>query len=180
MDLTPEAIAAIAGWQSVYPGFDRNDPLACKAHIQSVLDYVTSSGDLECHVLQDGGLSNYAVLFVFIKKGMPAPTSYRHVDGLLVYLSLCAPLAIVGYTRKCPDPDMTSYNSLTIRDLIAPEAFKEGMEIRTLAALHVGGYRVLSTEEVNQPLPPGVEPYGYCYADVPGDCVFTAIFADTD
>jgi hypothetical protein len=95
MDLTPEAIDAIAGWQSAYPGFDRNDDLS-KTPIQRLLDYFTSSADLDCHILKGGGLSNYAGLFIFSRKDMPVFV-YQHVEGLLVYLSLCAPLAVAGY-----------------------------------------------------------------------------------
>lgn len=87
MDLTPEAIDAIAGWQSAYPGFDRNDDLS-KTPIQRLLDYFTSSADLDCHILKGGGLSNYAGLFIFSRKDMPVFV-YQHVEGLLVYLSLC-------------------------------------------------------------------------------------------
>ncbi len=178
MDLTPEAIDAIAGWQSAYPGFDRNDDL-CKTRIQRLLDYFESSADLDCHILKDGGLSNYAVLFIFSRNDVPLIV-YRHVEGLLVYMSLCAPLAVVGHTHKCPDPDMTNYVPLTIEDLIAPDAFDDPVERKTLAVIQSGGYRVLSAEEVSRPLPPGVEPYGYCDADVPAGCLFTAIFSDTD
>jgi hypothetical protein len=99
---------------------------------------------------------------------------------LLVYLSLCAPVAVAGRARKCADPDMTCHQPLAINGLMAPGSFRKPMEIRTLAALGLASYQVLSVEEVSRPLPPGVEPYGYCYVDVPGDCLFTALFSETD
>jgi hypothetical protein len=180
MELTPQAIETIAGWQSAYPGFDRDDDLARKVRFRSILDYIGASGDLDCHVLQSGGLSNYAVLFVFFKKDVPSFCLSSSVEGLLVYLSLCAPLAVIGHSRRCVDPDLTSYDPLALEDLLAPDDFRETIEIRTLAAIQSVGYRVLLAEEVSQPLPPGVEPYGYCYAEVPENSVFTALFADTD
>jgi hypothetical protein len=180
MELTTEAIRAIANWQSAYPGFDRDDDVACEAHIRAICESITSSGELDCHVLATGGLSNYAVVFVFDKKDVEASFAYPMVNGLLVYLSLCAPVAVAGHARKCADPDMTCRQPLAINGLMGPGSFRTPMETRTLAALGLAGYQVLSAEEVSRPLPPGVERYGYCSADVPSDCLFTALFSDTD
>jgi hypothetical protein len=180
MDLTPEAIVAIAEWQPAYPGFDRNDDSVCRDHIQPILDHFASSGDIGCHVLKDGGNSNYSVLFVFFVKDVPSFAFSRKVEGLLVYLNLCAPLAVVGRSRRCVDPDLISYTPLEIEGLIPPGAFSALLETITLAAIQSGGYRVLSTEEVNQPLPPRVTPWEHSFAAGPCDRVFHALFADSD
>ena len=179
MHLTPEDIATIAGWQSTQDGFSRDDPKT-GVRVRSIADRLRSPGHLSCDILWDDGLKNYFVLFAYIVADVPSFSFAHSVEGLLIYLSACAPVGVVGRSSRCVDPGLRSHDPLEIADLIDPDNPTGDLEKATIDAIRSEGYEVLSAEAVSKPLPPGVTPLDYCDGRSPWDRVFHALFSDTD
>lgn len=179
MSMTAEEIAKIAEWEPVHELLGRGQPLLL-THIQPIIDRITASRDLGCKILSDDGLSNYFTLFIFLIADVPAFCLEYKVNGVLLYLSSCAPVGVFGRRSRCVAPRLTSYDALDIEDLIDPINPKGELEKRTVDAVRSGGYELLSAEEVGRPLPSGVKPFEYCLCHEPWDKVFHALFANTD
>lgn len=179
MPLTDAEVAEIADWQSTHPGFGR-DNAQTAVRVQEIADRLKSSGSLGCEIVKDDGLSNYFVLFAYIGAEAPSYPLERKVDGLLIYLSACAPVGVVGRSRKCVGPGLSSHDPLRIDTLLAPNRPSDHLEEEVFQAIRSSGYELLTPEEVSKPLPQGVKPFDYCHSPEPWDRVFHALFGDTD
>jgi hypothetical protein len=177
MNLSDHEIAQIAEWEPIRAGFGRGDGRTA-LRIQGIMDEIKSSGDFGCDLLEDDGLSNYYMLFAFALADVPNPFPARQMKGLLIYLSTCAPVCVVG--RKMLYRGFSVDSHLSIDVLISPDQADGQTEHRCFQALRDGGYEVLSAEEVAKPLPPGVTPYEYFHGPKPWDRVFHALFANSD
>src|SRR5437764_6172426 len=113
MNVTREEIAAIAAWQSIQAGFGRDDAQT-SIRIHEIIDRLNSSSDHGCEMLEDDGLSNYFVLFAFALADVPSFALTRSVEGLLIYLSACAPVSVVGRSKKCVGPGFSAHDPLEI------------------------------------------------------------------
>ena len=179
MHLTDDEIRLIAEWEPIQEGFGRDDDRT-GVRIRDIADQINSSGDFGCEILADDGLSNYFELFAFNVADAPPQDGLRRVDGLLVYLSACAPVGVVGRSQKCIGAEFSSRGPLEIDKLIYPDHLCDPLEQKVFEAIRFGGYQLLSVEEISRPLPPGVEPYEYCFSSEPWDRVFHALFGNTD
>jgi hypothetical protein len=179
MPLTDDEIVAIAKWQPIREGFGRDDSRT-GMRIQGILDQINASGEFRCKLIADDGLSNYFALFAYHVADQRAFSRAGQVDGLLVYLSACAPVGVVGCSQRISTRALTSHYPFEIDALISPDQFRSPREQNVLNAIRSGGYEVLSRDEVSKPLPPGVKPDEYCYSSEPWDRVFHALFATTD
>jgi hypothetical protein len=179
MHITPDALAKIAHWQPAQEGFGRDDAQT-PARIQAIANHLRESpSGFGCDILEEDGLSNYFVLFAYVVADVPSFALERYVEGLLIYLSACAAVGVVGRSQHCVAPGLSAYSPLEIDDLLAPEHPAGRFEEITFAAIRSGGYELLSAEEVGQPLPSGVAPDEYCLGAKPWDRVFHALFANT-
>src|SRR5262249_55973502 len=95
MHLTNDEIRAIAEWQPIKAGFGRDNPQTA-IRIRVIVDRINSSGDIGCEILEEDGLSNYFELFAFVVAAVSSECLSRRVDGLLIYLSACGPVGVVG------------------------------------------------------------------------------------
>jgi hypothetical protein len=179
MPLTNNEIKAIAEWQPIRLGFGREDAQTA-IRIQGIVARLNSSGDLGCEMLEDDGLSNYFVLFAFVEADVPSNAIARSVEGLLIYLSACAPVGVVGRSRKCVGEGFLSHDPLQIDTIVAPDHPNGRLEEKTFEVIRSGGYELLSADEVSKPLPTGVKAYEYCFSPEPWDRVFHALFGNTD
>src|SRR5262245_62096902 len=103
MHLTRDEVIEIAAWGSTREGFGRDEPLT-RTRIQAIADRINSLGDLGCERLTDDGISNYFVLFAYVVAEVPSFALAHRVDGLLIYLSACAPVGVLGRSQKCVGP----------------------------------------------------------------------------
>ncbi len=179
MLLTDAEIGTIAKWQPIREGFGRGDART-EARVRSIVEAVNGTDDFRCMLIADDGLSNYFTLFAYHVAEQRAFSRAGQVDGLLVYLSACAPVGVVGCSQRISTRALTSHYPLEIDALISPDQFRSPLEQNVLNAIRSGGYEVLSRDEVSKPLPPGVKPDEYCYSSEPWDRVFHALFANTD
>jgi hypothetical protein len=179
MILSPDAIAAIARWDSAHPGFGRDDPQT-RTRIEAIADRVRESGEVGCDVLDDDGLSNYFVLFTYAVADVPSFPLAHKVEGLLIYLSACAPVGVAGHSCKCVGESLRSFDPLGTGDLIDNQQLHGGIEKVAFDAIRAEGYELLSMKAVNEPIPPGIEPFEYCRVPHPWDRVFHGLFANTD
>lgn len=179
MHVTHQEIAKIAEWDPTQACFGRSETKT-RLRIQTIAEGISSSADLGCDILKEDGLSNYFVLFAYMLADVPPFPLARKIEGLLIYLSACAPLGVLGWSRRCVAPGISSYDSLELETLLDPQNANGHLEEKTIEAIRAAGYELMSAREAGQPLPPGVRPYEYCLARKPWDRVFHAVFADTD
>ncbi len=179
MQLTNDEIEAIANWQPIMAGFGRDDAQT-GVRVQAIVSRINLSSDFGCEMLADDGLSNYFALFAFASADVPSFSLSRQVEGLLVYLSACGPVGVVGRSRKYIEPGLSSFEPLQIEALLPPDEPNGQLEELSFATIRLGGYELLSVEAVSKPLPPGVKPYEYCDSPEPWDRVFHALFGNTD
>lgn len=179
MPLTNDEIATIAEWQPIRVGFGRDDTQTA-IRIKGIVDRINSSGDFGCEILEDDGLSNYFVLFAFAVADVPSNALSRQVEGLLIYLSACGPVGVVGRARKCVGPGCSLHAPLRLEVLLSPEQPNGRLEQKSTEEIRSGGYELLSVDDISKPLPPGVKPYEYCFSSEPCDRVFHALFGNTD
>lgn len=180
MPLTNDEIRTIAQWDPIRAGFGRDDPQT-EIRIKAIVDRINSSGDLGCEILEYDGLSNYFVLFAFAVADVSSNTPTRQVEGLLIYLSACGPVGVVGRSGKCVGPGCFWHDPLHLETLLSPDEANGRLEQTTIEEIRSCGYELLSVEEVSKPLPPAVEPYHeFCLGPEPWDRVFHALFGNTD
>jgi hypothetical protein len=113
MKLATEEIRKIAQWEAVGAGYGRENP-ETRIRVWSLADHLRSSVDFGCDVLEEDGLSNYFVLFTYVVADVPSFSFAHSVNGLLIYLSACAPVAVAGRSSRCVDPGLSSYTPLAI------------------------------------------------------------------
>jgi hypothetical protein len=179
MTLTSEEIAMIAAWQPILTGFGREDSRTA-ARIRVIADQLKAVGDIDCEILQDDGTSNYFTLFAYVVEDVPTFPLAKAVQGLLIYLSACASVCVVGRSQKCAAAGISSHEPLDIDMLLAPDRPECHLEQMAFGAVRSSGYEIMTTGDVSQPLPLGVEPFEYCLSPKPWDRVFHALFANTD
>lgn len=177
--LTDHEIGLIAGWDSIQEGFGRDDERTAD-RVRAISNRICSSGDCGCGLREDDGLSNYFVLFSYRIADVPDFAPSRRVDGLLIYLSACGPIGVAGRSREFVGPGLFSHQHLDIPTLTSPETPSDRLEEVAYAAIRAEGYELLSSDEVSGSLPPGVQPFEYCYCAEPWDRVFHALFANFD
>jgi hypothetical protein len=179
MPLTNDEIRAIAEWQPMKSGFGRDEHQTA-VRIQGIADRISSFGDLACKILVDDGLSNYFVLFAFVAPAGTSDTRFCGVEGLLIYLSSCGPVGVVGRSRAYPGADYAVHVQLQIETLVSPDQPNGRLEELGFEAIRSAGYEILSVADVAKPLPDGIEPFDYCLCPKPWNRVFHALFGNTD
>jgi hypothetical protein len=179
MPLTNDEIATIAEWEPIKAGFGRDEGQTAR-RIRAIVDQINSFSEFGCKMLEDDGLSNYFVVFAFVRAEVRYDALSRNVEGLLVYLSSCGPVGVVGRSRHFVGTDFLSHGVLEMDTLISPDQAERRLEEVVFEAIRSGGYQLLSPAEVKQPLPPGVKPFEYCLSQEPWDRVFHALFGNTD
>ena len=119
MTLTHNQIAAIAKWEPIQPGFGREDNRT-GIRVQEIVDRINSSRVFGCELLENDGLSNYFALFAHPVSGVPSFALERSVEGLLIYLSACAPVGVIGRASCIVGAQFRAYDPLALDMLIDP------------------------------------------------------------
>ena len=179
MLLTDDEIDAIAKWQPIHEEYGRENSQTA-IRVKLIVERINSYADIGCELLEDDGLSNYFVLFAFTRVDVPSNALSRKVEGLLIYLSACGLIGVIGRSQKSVGPGFSSHDPLQIEaltSLLQPIGRIEGVVIE---AIQFCGYKLLSAEEVSRPLPLGVTPFEYCFSSEPWDRVFHTLFGNTD
>ena len=188
MLLTTDDLIRIAGWEPAVAGFDR-DEATVEKYIQPILDQIgvpeNALGSVfekvAYNIFETGGLSNYFAFFVFCPQDRGREHAvYRFQAGITVYLSLFAPVGVIGKAERMLGQGVEAPPYLEIEDLIDPCDCASPLAVLTAKAISTAEYRLLSPNEARQPLPPGVQPYEYCMCHEPWDRVFHGLFANTD
>lgn len=179
MPLSNDQLATIADWQATQAGFGRDAPQTA-IRVRAIAARVAASDGFGCELVEEDGMSNYFVLFTYRVADVPTCAAARKVDGLLIYLSACAPVGVVGRTRKFVCDEPTSAPILEMEMLLEPSAPACPLAEVTLEAIRAGGYQILTAEELSKPLPAGIKPLDYCLSREPWDRVLHALFSNTD
>lgn len=178
MRLTDDEISCIATWEEIQAGFGRDDP-ATSARIEAIVAQLNSSDHCRAKVLQQDGISNYFVICV-----IPSVHTWSHlepcrkVDGLLINLSACAPVGVVGPGRFVIEG--VGFERMDIDQVIDPSALNGTTAECVVETLRHHSYELLTKAEVEMLLPAGVVAWEYCYGKAPWNRRFHALFADTD
>jgi hypothetical protein len=189
MHFSREQLENFAAWQPVVAGYDRHTPLVenftIHHRIHPLIADITASRQFRSHTFEDGGLSNYFAFFLHFSSDLPDIShlegySAIKVSGISVYLSLLAPVGVFGRTSAMIGPRSWSGWGLELADVCNTTEAEGELETTFLSTIAKTPYRLLSREEIMQPLPPGVEPYEYCLCEGPYDKVFHVLFANTD
>jgi hypothetical protein len=178
MQLTEEDIARVAQWDPVAPGFGRDDERTSR-RIQGIVDQVNASGNVGCELLSDDGMSNFFVLFTYLTahvRDVPFP----RCEGLVVYLSACAPIAAAGRSSKCVGEGFVTHEYLQPETLMDPGRPEGAVEELTIAALRAAGYKLMSSDAAVTPLPRPVSALGRPKSRSDLECVFNALFLEDD
>lgn len=175
-----DEIARIASWQSIHPGFDR-DESTVNERIRPILDAITANAGTAFYIVESGGLANYFAFFVYqsFDAGSIGGT-YQQVEGINVYLSLLAPVGVFGKSEASFGPDSFAWGPLDIPQLLDPRAPPNPLAALVVEAVSKSDYRLLSRAAVDVSLPAGVQPYEYCLSAEPWDRLYHAMFANTD
>jgi hypothetical protein len=179
MKLGDEEIARIAIWESVYPGYDRQD-FTIEHHIRPILNRLQDLVHISLYEFEDGGLSNYFAFFVYVKgDGITIGTDMKNC-GVVVYLSLLAPVGVTGLSEMIGGATWKSSPHLEIADVVSPDCSKDELLTLVFSAVQQSEYALLTPDEIRQTLPQNVTPYEYCMCREPWDRYFHALFANTD
>jgi hypothetical protein len=179
MPLSDNDIRLISRWQPIRESFGRSDART-GARVRGIVDGINAAGDFRCKMLADDGVGNYFTLFAFNSSDARRLSLSKPVDGLLIYLSACAPVGVFGRSQRVEERLVCWHDPLELGSLISPEHLGDPLVEAVVNAIRRGGYEVLSPAEASRPLPAGIEPYEYCYSEEPWDRVFHALFANSD
>jgi hypothetical protein len=186
MRFTTDELVRIARWESIAPGFDR-DEATVVVHIQPILDHLRSDGTIVCRVVQDGGTANYFGFIVHEAVVAHAQSESRKdpmPSGrpcVAVYLSLMAPFGVFGHTTFLDGDDFFALDRLGPEQVVEPKTCRTKMEKAVVKAVRdASRYELLVREDIQALLPEGVEPFEYCFCGEPWDRVFHILFANSD
>ena len=114
--------------------------------------------------MEDGGLSNYFSFFVHQKATLSRVAMYLAVpiEGVTVYLSLLAPVGIIGRQKAQIGPRFFGQPTLGPDDVCDPDKAAGPIETGVVAAVSRTPYHLLTRNDINQQLPEDVRPYEYC------------------
>ncbi|MCE5228745.1 hypothetical protein LLG95_04010 [bacterium] len=83
----------------------------------------------------------------------------------------------MGRASGCFGPD---YSSLNFENIIDPEAATGSIEGMLIKVLEKTPYTLPGSDQLNHPLPAGIEPTEYCFCAEPWDKVFHLLMQMTD
>jgi hypothetical protein len=181
MLFTRAQLENIAAWKPADESFASIDPI--EQYIRPAI--CTLAESYECHIVDDGGLSNYYSVAIHPSLTKQESSLARHYkpyegNGALIYLSLMAPVGAIGRTSITVASDMFGASPLSMESLIDPERGIDETVDAILDAFNGSIYRFLDRHTLAQQLPPHITPDEYCLCDEPWDRVFHALFANTD
>jgi hypothetical protein len=179
--LTHNEVATIAEWKPINPAFGVDNPQTIM-RVKAIVDGLRNVDDFGCK-WQDWQDANYVALFVY--RHSDVQFSYggqeRLVEGLLVYLSACAPIGVVGRSCMSVTPSSEGWAPLEINTLLDPEYPSSALQAATYEVIRSGGYDLLTIKEVSERIPPEIKVNEYSLSpNEPQDRVFHALFACTD
>jgi hypothetical protein len=183
MVFTEEQLAKIAAWQVADERFNSSDPMT--EYIRPAVSALSDSGRWQCHIVDDGGLSNYCSIGVHPSLDREQLSLSRHYmpyygDGIFVYLSLLMPIGVMGRASFTIASDLFSAVHLELTSIIPPIRRVDPTVDAIFDAFSGSIYRFLDRDALSQRLPPHIKPDEYCLCEEPWDRVFHVLFANTD
>lgn len=178
MHLTDDDISSIARWTPIDDSFTAIVDRA----VVSILQRIKKSETYTQGVFETGDLSNYVAFLVCRAEQLvhrPGET-YRQLSPVAVYLSLCAPVGVIGRTHASYGTSFCGIEYLDLDDLIEPSAPENDVERFVVDLIDASPFTLLPPDDVRRPLPRGVVPDEYCLASEPWDKYFHVLFANTD
>jgi hypothetical protein len=183
MEFSNEQLEKFSQWQPVEPGYDRDIATEkcpiINGYIKPLMNDLSSTQDVFCETLEDGGMSNYYSFFLYRSK-----RKIGVFPGLMIYLSLLAPVGVFG--QSIISGSFRSKNLSCMFSGLEPEEVcdvkKVSGELETLfiKLIATTPYRLLTPEEVLRPLPQDITPPECYNCSQPWDKVFHVIFSQTD
>src|SRR5262245_54549252 len=112
--LTEKDVAVIADWIPINSAFGRGNPKT-EQRARAIVDRLRAVDDFGCD-WQDDSLANYFTLFVYRHSDVQFSYGGQEnlVEGLLAYLSSCAPVAVVGRSCRHATPRSEGWAPLEI------------------------------------------------------------------
>jgi hypothetical protein len=178
MQLTEEDIVRVAQWEPIAPGFGRDNEQTSR-RIQGIVDQVNASRIVGCELLWDDGMSNFFVLFTYLTADV-RDVPFPRCEGLVVYLSACAPIAAAGRSSKCVGKGFVTHEYLQPETLIDPGRPQGTIEELTIAVLRAAGYELISPDAAVGLLPRPASALGRPKSRSDSECVFNALFLEDD
>lgn len=183
MSFSEEQLEKIAAWQVADERFASIDPMT--TYIRPAVSTLAESGRWQCHIVDDGGLSNYCSIGVhrsLNKDELSCSRQHKPYrgDGVFAYLSLMVPVGALGRTSFTIASDMFGADPLGMASIIAPARGTDDIVDAILDAFSESIYRFLDGDTLSQRLPRHIKPDEYCLCDEPWDRVFHVLFANTD
>jgi hypothetical protein len=169
-------LSRFANWQSVAPYFGRqengqNDPV--NRIIKPMITRITAA-NFSVKVFHTGGMGNYYSFFVSDK--FPQQGT---VKDYLVYLSILAPVGVMGKSKVTFFDRGLSINDMKLSDVLNYDEVTDEPGQKLLQILMATEYDLLTKQDVSQPLPKGLKRKGFCF-DEPCDKFFHVLFDWTD
>ena len=131
MELTAEQLGYIATWTSADDSFD------AESAIRNVLAMIPESGAYTNGAFEDGGLSNYFAFLVCESSELKPNRyeTYRQLKPLAVYLSLYAPVGVIGRTTSSYGTTFCGTAHLELDDLFEPKDARTNLERNVISTI---------------------------------------------
>lgn len=183
LTFTRSQLEKIAAWKPAHESFECEDPI--ERHIRPALSLIAEYGHYQCHVIDDGGLSNYYSFAIYPSLTKQELSRARHHkpfngDGILVYLSLMVPVGAIGRTSITVASNMFGADPMGMDSLLVPQRGIDESVDMVLDAFNSSIYRFLGHDALAERLPLDIKADEYCLCDEPWDRVFHVLFANTD
>ncbi|MET3493205.1 hypothetical protein [Variovorax boronicumulans] len=169
-----EDLLKLQDWQPIAPGFGHEANFFDRI-VAPLISELQAPPLSQVLVIANGGLSNYAAVFVHARRG-----DYGKIEGLQVNMSLLGPFAAIGRKSAHITPTSFARSGLEPEELLASSDLVSEFERSVFSLVEAAGYRVISTEEASERVPEGIRPYEYCLGKEPWDRIFHMLFSDTD
>lgn len=167
-------LVKLADWEPIASGFGRDGRLFEK-RLTPLFSAIGSLEKAQVHLLNTGGLSNYASVFVHRRRG-----EFGAIDGLYVCISLLGPYAAIGRMVAYLQDTSQAYSMIEPHEVLRRGDLQSPFEEAVFSAVETGGFHLLTPDEASVKLPADVQPYEYCLNAEPWDRVFHVLFSDTD
>jgi hypothetical protein len=184
MAFTEEQLVKIAAWEPADNRFVANDPVA--EFIRPAVSTLSASGRWQCHIVEDGGLSNYYSIVIHQSLDKQELSRSRHCkpysgNCVLINLSLMVPIGVLGHgSFTIASDNLVTWSCLDLDTIVAPAYGSDELVDAILDAFKDSIYHFVDRDAVSQCLPPHIAPEEYCLGAKPWDRVFHVLFANTD
>jgi len=185
MNFDRDTLEKLQKWESVQPGFCRDDQKSVREYIEPFIDYMNSKPKYQAQVYEYGGLSNHYEIFIIKDRSNPIiqkikRTKYNIYEGTLVYINLSMPVYVLGRSRHFVYNGGMSWGTIEKPEDVLNEIEFSDLENKINEYFKKTPYILLSKEEVSQKLPDDIVPWEYYVGPEPWDKLFHLLFSSSD